>query len=119
ARRAVPRPRAARRHGEPPRARQAARKRAHAPDGRAEARHRACLRQPRLRADQGTRGAGGPHGPARAARRPGGPVLLARYFFTFIRSIHALTPTSNSARNLRVVSSVSLPLASNLVCAAP
>src|SRR5260221_4656849 len=46
-------------------------------------------------------------------------VHRASYFLTFMRSIQTLKPASSSVRNLRVVSSVSLPCASNLDCAAP
>ncbi|MCD6041981.1 MAG: livF 22 [Burkholderiales bacterium] len=57
---------------------------------------------------------------ARRAQGPRGPLLRpGDYFFTRIRSIHGLKPASMSVRNLRVVSSISLPWASNLVGAAP
>src|SRR5258708_400424 len=46
-------------------------------------------------------------------------VHHSSYFMTFMRSIQTLKPARSSVRNLRVVSSVSLPCASNLVCAAP
>ena len=46
---------------------------------------------------------------------PGQPAFLARYFFICIRSIQGLKPASRSVRNLRVLSSVSLPCASNLL----
>src|SRR5581483_4139016 len=119
ARRALPRARAARGERDPRRAGQAARGGPDRPDGGAEARHRARLRRARLRAGERPARARGHDRAPRAAPGPLGPVLLARYAFGFIRSTQALSPARSSARNLRVVSSVSLPWASNLVCARP
>src|SRR5439155_20163211 len=119
ARRTVSRPRADGGQRDPPGPGKAAPERADAVDGGAEARHRARLREPRLRADQGPRGARGQHRQPGAPSGPDRSVLRAGYFLTCMRSIQTLKPTSRSVRNLRVASSVTRPCGSTFEATEP